>query len=95
MKDLTDKELELILAGQVIFAHKAVSEGALHIEEAAYLLGMDMEHLMGLFDRLGLDDPEEVLTFEEMLGGHGPRELYFTAEEIRKLFLDRELEENT
>ena len=87
MKELTDKELELVLAGQIIFAHKAVSKGAMHIEEAAYLLGMDVEHLTGLFDKLGLGQPDSVMTFEEMLDESVPREMYFTAEEIRSIFL--------
>ena len=86
MKALTDKELELILAGQIIFAHKAVSEGAIHIEEAAYLLGMDVEHLVELFDRLGLGQPDSVMIFEEMLDEPALKEMYFTAEEIRSIF---------
>lgn len=86
MKGLSDKEIELVLAGQIIFAHKAVSEGAIHIEEAAYLLGMDVEHLVELFDKLGLGQPDSVMTFEEMLNESVPREMYFTAEEIRSIF---------
>lgn len=94
MKGLSDKELELVLAGQIIFAHKAVSEGAIHIEEAAYLLGMDVEHLAGLFDKLGLGQPDEVLTFEQMLGETSPREVYYTAEEIRSIFFSSDQGDN-
>lgn len=87
MKELSDNEKELILAGQVIFAHKVIFAGLVTSDEAADLLEMDENHLMMLFDKLGLDQPEQVLTFEQMLDEAGPRELYFTAEEIRSLFL--------
>lgn len=87
MQELSDKEMELILAGQVIFAHKAINAGLLCPDEAADLLGMDEDHLLRLFDKLELERPEKPLTFEQMLGESGPREMYYTAEEIRSIFL--------
>ena len=90
MKELSDNEKELILAGQVIFAHKAISAGLICPDEAADLLGMDESHLLRLFDKLGLDQPEKALTFEQMLNESGPREIYYTSEEIRTIFLSDE-----
>ena len=48
---------------------------------------MDEDHLLRLFDKLELERPEKPLTFEQMLGESGPREMYYTAEEIRSIFL--------
>ena len=87
MKGLSDKEAELMLAGQVIFAHKVISAGLVTSDEAADLLEMDENHLLRLFEKLGLDQPEKAMTFEQMLGEAGPREVYYTAEEIRSIFL--------
>lgn len=87
MEGLSDKEVELVLAGQVIFAHKAIDAGLVTLDEAADLLGMDENHLMRLFDKLGLGQPDEVLTFEQMLDEAGPKEVYYTAEDIKRLFL--------
>ncbi len=87
MEGLSDKEVELVLAGQIIFAHKVIAAGLVTSDEAADLLEMDETHLLRLFDKLGLDRPEKAMTFEQMLDESGPRELYFTAEEIRSIFL--------
>ena len=91
MKDISDKEvMEYVLAGQIIFAHKVIAAGLVTLDEAADLLEMDENHLLRLFDKLGLDQPDEVLTFEQMLNEASPRELYFTAEEIRSIFLSED-----
>ena len=34
MKGLSDKEIELALAGQIIFAHKVISAGLVTLDEA-------------------------------------------------------------
>ena len=88
MKEMPDNKVaEYLLAGQVIFAHKVISAGLVTSDEAADLLGMDEDHLLRLFDKLELERPEKPLTFEQMLGESGPREMYYTAEEIRSIFL--------
>ena len=87
MKGLSDKEIDLVLAGEVIFAHKAINAGIICPDEAADLLEMSEGHLLRLFDKLGLGRPERNMTFEEMLNEAGPREVYYTAKEIRSIFL--------
>lgn len=91
MKEMADKKVaEYLLAGQVIFAHKAINAGIICPDEAADLMGMDENHLFQLFEKLGLDQPEQLLTFEQMLNESGPREIYYTSEEIRTIFLSDE-----
>ena len=91
MKRIPDNEvMEYLLAGQVIFAHKAISAGLIDLDEAADLLEMDTNHLLQLFEKLGLSEPEKVMTFEEMLDGSAPREMCYTADEIRSIFLSGE-----
>ena len=94
MKGLSDKEIELVLAGQVIFAHKAIDAGLICPAEAAELLGMSERHLLRLFDKLGLSRPEKAMTFEQMLNEASPRELYYTAEEISAIFLSDQEDNN-
>ena len=94
MKGLSDKEVELVLAGQVIFAHKVIAAGLVTLDEAADLLEMDENHLLRLFDKLGLDQPEKAMTFEEMLNEPALRETTFTAEEIKALFLSGKEEDD-
>lgn len=95
MKDISDKEvMEYVLAGQVIFAHKVIAAGLVTLDEAADLLEMDENHLLRLFDRLGLDQPEKAMTFEEMLNEPALREATFTAEEIKALFLSGKEEDD-
>ena len=81
MKKIPDnKVMEYLLAGQVIFAHKTISAGLIALDEAADLLEMDTDHLLQLFKKLGLSEPEKVMTFEEMLDGTVPREMGSTAD---------------
>ena len=88
-----DKILEYVLAGQVIFAHKAILAGLMTDAEAADLLEMDTGHLQKLFIKLGLDDPAEELTFEEFLGP-APREANFTTEDITEIFFSGQDDED-
>lgn len=88
-----ERVIEFVLAGQVIFAHKAILAGLMTDEDAAELLEMDTAHLQMLFIKLGLDDPAEELTFEEFLGPV-PREAYFTAEDITEIFLSGQDDED-
>ena len=86
-----ERVIEFVLAGQVIFAHKAILAGLMTDGDAAELLEMDTAHLQMLFIKLGLDDPAEELTvtFEEFLGPV-PREAYFTADDITEIFLSEQ-----
>lgn len=88
-----ERVIEFVLAGQVIFAHKAILAGLMTDGDAAELLEMDTAHLQMLFIQLGLDDPAEELTFEEFLGTV-PREAYFTAEDITEIFLSGQDDED-
>lgn len=83
-----------MLAGQIIFAHKVISAGLIAPDEAAGLLEMSERHLLRLFDKLGLGQPDEVLTFEQMLDEAGPKEVYYTAEEIRAIFFSSDQGDN-
>lgn len=86
MNDLPDEEvLQLVLAGQIIFAHKAIDSGLMTLEDAAGLLGTDSAYLERQFERLGLE-PVKEMTFEDLLNSNRTREMTFTAEEIKKLF---------
>ena len=86
MNDLPDEEvLQLVLAGQIIFAHKAIESDYMSLEDAARLLGTDSAYLERQFERLGLE-PVKEMTFEDMLNSDHTREMTFTAEEIKKLF---------
>ena len=88
MKEMSDQEvIEFLLAGQVIFAHKAINAGIICPDEAADLLEMSVAHLLRLFDKLCLGRLEEDMTYEEMLDSRPLREEYFTAEDIKRLFL--------
>lgn len=88
-----ERVMEFVLAGQVIFAHKAIFAGLMTDDEAAELLEMDIGHLQTLFVKLGLDDPAEELTFEDFLGP-APREANFTAEDITEIFLSGQDDED-
>ena len=86
MNDLSDEEiLQLVLAGQIIFAHRAIDSGYLLLEDAARLLGTDSAYLEKQFEKLGLE-PVKEMTFEDLLNSSRTREMTFTAEEIKKLF---------
>ena len=88
-----ERVIEFVLAGQVIFAHKAILAGLMTDEDAAELLEMDTAHLQMLFIKLGLDDPAEELTFEEFLGP-APREANFTTEDITEIFFSGQDDED-
>ena len=91
MNDASDEEImELVMAGQIIFAHKAIDSGYLLLEDAARLLGTDSAYLERQFERLGLD-PVKEMTFEDMLNSDHTREMTFTAEEIKKFFLEGDI----
>ena len=86
MNDSSDEEiLQLVLAGQIIFAHRAIDSGYLLLEDAARLLGTDSAYLEKQFEKLGLE-PVKEMTFEDLLNSSRTREMTFTAEEIKKLF---------
>ena len=93
MNDASDEEImELVMAGQIIFAHKAIDSGYLLLEDAARLLGTDKEYLVRQFERLGLDySVGKEMTFEELLNQRRPKEITYTAEEIRRFFLEGDI----
>ena len=84
--DLSDADVQqLVVAGQVIFAHKAISAGLMSLGDAAALMGTDLSYIRRQFDKLGLDAVEE-MTFEDMLARVPTKEVTYTAEEIKRLF---------
>ena len=86
IRDLSDEDVQqLVIAGQIIFAHKAICAGYMTLEESAAVMGAEPSYIRRQFHRLGLEAVEE-MTFEDMLTQAPAKEVTYTAEEIRKIF---------